>query len=44
MLFIMIMMAFSLIGIVSFWGDYEEKEKQQDYKKYWEVINGGNNK
>lgn len=40
MLFIVIILVFILIGLISFFGDYEAEEKRKDYKKYEEVIRG----
>ena len=29
-----------LLFMVAFYGNYEEEEKQRDYKEYKEVVNG----
>lgn len=39
MLFIIIILIFVLIGLISFFGDYEEKEKARDYRYYNQIIN-----
>lgn len=38
MLFIVIILVFILIGIVSYFGDYEREEIERDYEKYWRVF------
>lgn len=38
MLFIVIILVFILIGLISFFGDYEEKEIKKDYEKYWRIF------
>lgn len=40
---ILIIIVFILIGSVAFYGDYEEKERKQDYKKYEEIVNANRN-
>lgn len=42
-MFILLGMIFSLIISVAFYGDYEEKERKQDYKKYEEIVNASRN-
>jgi hypothetical protein len=37
---ILIIIIFILIGSVAFFGDYEEKEREKDYKKYEEIVYG----
>jgi hypothetical protein len=36
---ILIIIIFILIGSVAFFGDYNEKELKEDYKKYEEIVN-----
>lgn len=40
MVWIIIGLVWILILIVSFFGDYEEKERKRDYEKYWEIVKG----
>lgn len=35
----LIVLVFILIALISFYGDYETKEMQNDYKKFEEVTN-----
>lgn len=37
---ILISLVFMLIGIVSYFGDYEREELKKDYEKYKEIICG----
>lgn len=39
MLFVIIILVFILIGLISFFGDYEEKERARDYEHYNQIIN-----
>ena len=39
-MFVLIIIVFILIGSVAFFGDYNEKELKEDYKKYEEIVNG----
>lgn len=39
MLFIIIILVFILIGLISFFGDYEKEEKKRDYEYYNQIIN-----
>lgn len=34
-----LIIVFILIGSVAFFGDYNEKEIKEDYKKYEEIVN-----
>lgn len=38
MLFIVIILVFILIGLISFFGDHESEEIEKDYKKYWRIF------
>lgn len=40
MLWIIITIIFGMLILVAFDGDYEEREKKEDYKKYWEIVKG----
>jgi len=31
---------FSLLIVVAFFGDHEEKDRKRDYEKYWEIVKG----
>lgn len=37
-MFILLGMIFSLIIFVAFFGDYNEKELKEEYKKYEEIV------
>ena len=38
-MFKLIIIIFILLFMISFWGDYEENEKKEDYRKFEEITN-----
>ena len=38
MMWLIIGIVFTLLLIISFFGDYEEKERKEDYRKYEDLI------